>query len=235
MSCCEDLTLWKLAAAVINTRKQHWSWGCGGGAAFDPIRAASCCVCKRSEFGVANGRWFQPSSLRALLVYIYIYIYFIILLFPRTLCYRAPYYVFPTFSFVFCCFFLFHCAKNTGFFAVLFWVGVWGFGEGGFGGGWVSGRSCVCVLSFRAFPFFFNGCKRFFLCAKTLFFLSGASGFVIVRAAWTVSVTFGFFWGGFWGFWVYVCYIWYIWYLWYLWYTWYLCLWYYIYIHVYMC
>ena len=75
MSCCEDLTLWKLAAAVINTRKQHWSWGCGGGSrCCDPIRGASCCVCKRSEFGVANGRWFQPSSLRALLVYIYLYV-----------------------------------------------------------------------------------------------------------------------------------------------------------------
>ena len=117
----------------------------------------------------------------------------------------------------------------------------WGFGglgRGVLGRGWGGGghnsvRVCVCC---RFAPsLFFNGCKRFFLCAKTLIFLSGASGFVIVRAAWTVSVTFGFFWGGFWGFWVYVCYIWYIWYLWYLWYTWYLCLWYYIYIHVYMC
>ena len=48
--------------------------GAGGSRCCDRIRGASCCVCKRSEFGVANGRWFQPSSLRALLVYIYIYI-----------------------------------------------------------------------------------------------------------------------------------------------------------------
>jgi len=34
-----------------------------------------------------------------------------------------------------------------------------------------------------------------FLCAKTLTFLFGAFGFVIVRAAWIVSVTFGFFGG----------------------------------------
>ena len=90
-------------------------------------------------------------------------------------------------------------------------LGVWGFG------GWAK--------------------RVFFLCAKTLTFLFGAFGFVIVRAAWIVSVTFGFLGGGFWGIWVYVCCIWYR-YLWYLWYTWYLCcLWYvwYIYIYIHMC
>ena len=50
--------------------------GAGGRAAALTLRGASCSVRKRSEFGVANGRWLQPSSLRALLVYIsYIYIY----------------------------------------------------------------------------------------------------------------------------------------------------------------
>ena len=129
------------------------------------------------------------------------------LLFPRTLCYRAPYYVVPTFSSVFCCFFPCSLRKKYRIFCAALLgggLGVWG----GVLGGWVSGRGgrgfrgvwggiiafmCVCVLSFGAFPFFNNGCKRFFLCAKTLFFLSGASGFVIVRAAWIVSVTFGFF------------------------------------------
>ena len=62
---------------------------------------------------------------------------------------------------------------------MLFWVGVWGFGEGGFGGGggfrggvggfgggWGGGghnsvRVCVCAVVSRL-PFFLNGCKRFF-------------------------------------------------------------------------
>ena len=69
-----------------------------------------------------------------------------------------------------------------------------GWVSGGVGGGIIA-VVCVCVLSFRP-SLFLNGCK-FFLRAKTLTFLFGAFGFVIVRAAWIVSVTFGFFGGGF--------------------------------------
>ena len=58
--------------------------GAGGRAAALTLRGASCSVRKRSEFGVANGRWLQPSSLRALLVYIsYIYIYLIYIYSPH--------------------------------------------------------------------------------------------------------------------------------------------------------
>ena len=42
--------------------------------------------------------------------------------------------LFPLFFAVFS---LFHCAKNAGFFALLFWVGVWGFGV--LGGGVLGG------------------------------------------------------------------------------------------------
>ena len=79
--------------------------------------------------------------------------------------------LFPLFFAVFS---LFHCAQNAGFFALLFWVGVWGFGGWGFGWGGFRGRGggghnsvrvCVCVLSFRPFLFFNNGCKRFFFSA----------------------------------------------------------------------
>ena len=45
--------------------------------------------------------------------------------------------LFLLFPLFFAVFSLVHCAKNTGIFALLFWVGVWGFG-GGFGG-WVLG------------------------------------------------------------------------------------------------
>ena len=75
--------------------------------------------------------------------------------------------LFPLFFAVFS---LFHCTENTGFFAVLFWVGVWGFGglgRGvlggwvGFGGGWGGGGIiafvCVCAVVSRL-PFFLNGC-----------------------------------------------------------------------------
>ena len=74
--------------------------------------------------------------------------------------------LFPLFFAVFS---LFHCAENTGFFAVLLGggLGVWGFGEGGFGGGvggfggggggWGGGhnsvRVCVCAVV-SPFPFF---------------------------------------------------------------------------------
>ena len=116
--------------------------------------------------------------------------------------------LFPLF---FAVFFLFHCAKNTGFFAVLFWVGVWGFGEGGFGGGWVSGGGggfrggggvgggiiafvCVCAVVSRLPFFFLTIVSVFFLWRQDVNFFVwrvGASGFVIVRAAWTVSVLLG--------------------------------------------
>ena len=77
--------------------------------------------------------------------------------------------LFPLFFAVFS---LFHCAKNAGFFALLFWVGVWGFGGGGFpGGGWgVSGGggwgggiiAFVCVCCRFALPFFFITVVSFF-------------------------------------------------------------------------
>ena len=108
----------------------------------------------------------------------------LLLLFPRTLCYCAPYYVFPTFS-SFLLFFLFHCAKNAGFFALLFWVGVWGFGgwvsgggggfRGGGWGGWGGHNSVrVCVRCRFALPFFYNGCKLFFSLRQDVNFLFGA-------------------------------------------------------------
>ena len=70
-------------------------------------------------------------------------------------------------------------------------------GVGGCGRGGIIAFVCVCVLSFRPSLFFITVVSVFFLCAKTLTFLFGAFGFVIFRAAWIVSVTFGFFGGGF--------------------------------------
>ena len=67
--------------------------------------------------------------------------------------------LFPLFFAVFS---LFHCAQNAGFFALLFWVGVWGFGGWGFGWGGFRGRGggghnsvrvCVCAVV-SPFPFF---------------------------------------------------------------------------------
>ena len=52
---------------------------------------------------------------------------------------------------------------------------------------------CVCAVVSRLLFLFLSVVSVFFHCARTLFFLSGASGFVIVRAAWIVSVTFVFF------------------------------------------
>ena len=83
MSCCEDLTLWKLAAAVINTRKQHWSWGCGGGAAAVTLYVGPRAVCAKGlNLGSLTDADFSPlhwgPSLYCILLcnmYIYIYIY----------------------------------------------------------------------------------------------------------------------------------------------------------------
>ena len=95
------------------------------------------------------------------------------LFFPRTLCYRAPYYVFPTFSSVFCCVFPFSLRKKCRIFCAALLgggLGVWGFGGWGFGGGVPGGgggfrgggggghnsvRVCVCVCAVVSpFPFF---------------------------------------------------------------------------------
>ena len=91
------------------------------------------------------------------------------LFFPRTLCYRAPYYVFPTFSSVFCCVFPCSLRKKCRIFCAALLGGGLGFWGVGFWVGWVSGGVgggiiafvCVCVLSFRP-SLFLNGCKFFF-------------------------------------------------------------------------
>ena len=73
MSCCEDLTLWKLAAAVINTRKQHWSWGCGGGAAAVTLYVGPRAVCAKGlNLGSLTDADFSPLHWGPSL-YIYIY------------------------------------------------------------------------------------------------------------------------------------------------------------------
>ena len=88
----------------------------------------------------------------------------LLLLFPRTLCYRTPYYVFPTFSSVFCCFFPLSLRKKCRIFCAALLgggLGVWGFGGWGFGwggfrggvGGGIIAFVCVCAVV-SPFPFF---------------------------------------------------------------------------------
>ena len=75
MSCCEDLTLWKLAAAVINTRKQHWSWGCGGGAAALTLYVGPRAVCAKDlNLGSLTDADFSPLHWGPSL-YTYLYVY----------------------------------------------------------------------------------------------------------------------------------------------------------------
>ena len=62
-------------------------------------------------------------------------------------------------------------------------------------GGGIIAFVCVCAVVSRL-PFFLKTVVSFFSLRQDVNFLSGASGFVIVRAAWTVSVSFVFL-GGF--------------------------------------